>query len=158
MLGVALFVMWGANGGGESRVASTRSGPSGAVQLIHEPGAEQQPSSPQWRVVGEVSGPIVLESGDVVHFDAGQLPLGSDVQLALGLEFPSSNSDPRPVQLFANGRLAAELETESLEGDRTSAQLAIPGDMLRTPGRYIVMVGTTEKATFPTRRYAIEVH
>ena len=160
LLLVAIFLVVRGDGRPASPVADARMKRPGTVELIDEPGAEQQSTSPQLRVVGEIDAPIPLRPGDVVHLEILQLPAGGDVSLDLDLVVPSESADARPVQVFRGTpfTLALELETEALEGDRNRARVKIPASFFADPGRYIIMVETTEKASLPFRRYAIEVH
>jgi len=144
---------------GRSRgpVSDARPARSDAVRIVDEPGAAQDPSSPQLRLEGAFDRVLPLRPGDVVHLEASQLPAAGDVELELDLGEASADAGARPVRIYRDGRVRLELETRPLEGDLTLARLVAPADAFRDPARYVIEVETTERSHFPLRRYALEV-
>ena len=153
VLVAAAIFLWLQAGGGPG-------GRGRGVTLVPEPGAEQQSTSPQLRLEGALDAPLPMRAGDVVHLEAGQLPASGDVALELALAEPSATAEPRPVTVHAGTplQLAWEGESAPLAGERTAAPVALPVDLIRAPGRYLVTIETTEKMAIPVRRYMLEVH
>lgn len=156
-VGLVLFASRHLAGRVANPVADARSWRGDTVELIDEPGADQAPSSPQLRAVGDLDRPIALRSGDVVHVETLQLPADA-VTLELGLGEASKDAAPRPVRVYFGGRVVRELETRPLEGDLMQARVEIPSAVFGAPGLYMIEIETTEKAVMPIRRYAIELH
>jgi len=131
--------------------SSDRGSPEATPSVERKPGAAPEQLDPEHALENEP-----LPSG-------GTLTVSRDSLAAVGsLVVPLQLGQPEAPGSVLSGRIVTEgrvLEVSAAVGEEAPdvAEIDVAADFLRSPGRYIVEIKTSEKSHFPLRRYAIEV-
>ncbi len=128
------------------------------AELTLEPGATQNPASPQLRAEGDLDRVLPARPGDVIHLELAQITDASMVRVEFVVPVAQEGESPRPVRIYAGHQPPVELETLPLSGDRTRLRIDVQPGTFSQAGKYVVEVVSTEPGALPVRRFAIEVH
>jgi hypothetical protein len=117
--------------------------------------AHQSPGQPS-RSAAPGSAAAPLPAFATLELARADFPASGPLRLSLGLAEPSADAEPRPVSVLSIQDQRVYSTQARLDAARMVATIEVPTDFLQ-PGTYLVQMKTTERVTFPLRRYVIEV-